>query len=289
MPPRRFLDIPTVAVVRNIALITLGALLFAVGVKAVAVEHGFISGGVSGMGLLLYYLFGGLGIGTWYFLLNVPLMFVGWFSLSRRFILYTLYGMAILSIFMDMVSFRAGIDDPMLAAIFSGAIMGAGVGIGMRSYGSLGGTDIMAIALNQKWNLRVGQFNFLYNLGLFSVGFFFYDTDLVLYSVILSFVSSTVMEYFLSLFNQRKMVLIISDEADQIAHDIVHVLRRGCTFLYGRGAYTGTRKKVIMTITNTVQIKRLEELVFARDKKAFFVVENTFNVLGEGFSRRKEY
>ena len=85
------------------------------------------------------------------------------------------------------------------------------------------------------------------------------------------------------------MLLIISDHADQIANDIVHVLRRGSTFLYGRGAYTGKRKKVILTITNTVQIKRLEELVFSRDKNAFFVVENTFNVLGEGFSRRKVY
>lgn len=289
MTIRRFLDSPLLAVARNVALITLGALIFSIGVKAVAVEHGFISGGVSGLGLLLYYLVGGLGIGSWYFALNVPLMFVGWFSLSRRFILYTLYGMAVLSVFMDMVTFRAGIDDPMLAAIFSGAIMGAGVGIGLRSSGSLGGTDIVAIALNQKWNLRVGKFNFYYNLLLFSVGFFFYDTDLVLYSVILSFVSSTVMEYFLSLFNQRKMVLIISDHADQIANDIVHVLRRGSTFLYGRGAYTGKRKKVILTITNTVQIKRLEELVFSRDKNAFFVVENTFNVLGEGFSRRKVY
>ncbi len=289
MTTRRFLDRPLVAVARNVALITLGALVFSIGVKAVAVEHGFISGGVSGLGLLLYYLVGGLGIGSWYFALNLPLMVVGWFSLSRRFILYTLYGMAILSVFMDMVTFRAGIDDPMLAAIFSGAIMGAGVGIALRSFGSLGGTDIVAIALNQKWNLRVGKFNFYYNLVLFSVGFFFYDTDLILYSLVLSFVSSTVMEYFLSLFNQRKMVLIISDHADQIAHDIVHVLRRGSTFLYGRGAYTGKRKKVILTITNTVQIKRLEELVFARDKNAFFVVENTFNVLGEGFSRRKVY
>jgi uncharacterized membrane-anchored protein YitT (DUF2179 family) len=289
MSLRRFLDNPLLAVARNVVLITMGALVFSFGVKGIAVEHGFISGGVSGLGLLLYYLVGGLGIGSWYFALNVPLMLVGWFSLSRRFILYTLYGMAVLSVFMDMVTFRAGIDDPMLAAIFSGAVMGAGVGIALRSWGSLGGTDIVAIALNQKWNLRVGQFNFYYNLVLFGVGFFFYDTDLVLYSVILSFVSSTVMEYFLSLFNQRKMVLIISDHADQIAHDIVHVLRRGSTFLYGRGAYTGKRKKVILTITNTVQIKRLEELVFSRDKNAFFVVENTFNVLGEGFSRRKVY
>ena len=97
------------------------------------------------------------------------------------------------------------------------------------------------------------------------------------------------MDYFLSLFNQRKMVLIISDQADAIAHDIIYTLRRGATFLQGSGAYTGKSKRVILTITNTVQIKRLEELVFSHDKNAFFIVENTFNVLGEGFSRRKVY
>jgi len=273
----------------NILLLTFGAAVFSFGVKDIIVGKGLMAGGISGVALLLYYLTGLLGPGVLYFLLNLPLMALGWMSLSRRFILYTLYGMGITSIIMQFLPEAGLIPDPLLAAVFGGAVMGAGSGIMLRSMGSAGGTDILAIWLNQKYNLRIGQFNFLFNLIVFAAGAAFYDTTLVLYSIILSYTNSQVMDYFLSLFNQRKMVFIISDKADIIAHDIIHTLKRGATFLHGAGAYTGNSKRVILTITNTVQIKRLEELVFCHDPNAFFVVENTFNVLGEGFSRRKVY
>ncbi|OLN26280.1 putative membrane protein [Desulfovibrio sp. DV] len=273
----------------NLGLLTFGAAIYSLGIKDIVVAKGLMSGGVSGVALLLYYLTGVLGPGVYYFLLNLPLMGLGWLSLSRRFILYTVYGMGILSLFMQLMPERALIADPLLAAIFGGAVMGAGSGIMLRTLGSAGGTDILAIWLNQKYNLRIGQFNFFFNLIVFAAGLTFYEPTLVLYSIILSYTNSKVMDYFLALFNQRKMVLIISDKSDVIAKDIIHTLKRGATFLHGAGAYTGKSKRVILTITNTVQIKRLEELVFSHDENAFFVVENTFNVLGEGFSRRKVY
>jgi len=273
----------------NLAVLTFGAAVYSFGIKDIVVAKGLMSGGVSGVALLLFYLTGALGPGVYYFLLNLPLMFLGWVSLSRRFILYTVYGMGILSLFMQLMPERALIADPLLAAVFGGAVMGAGSGIMLRTLGSAGGTDILAIWLNQKYNLRIGQFNFVFNLAVFAAGMAFYDPTLALYSIILSYANSKVMDYVLALFNQRKMVFIISDKADAIARDIIHSLKRGATFLHGAGAYTGKSKRVILTITNTVEIKRLEELVFGHDQNAFFVVENTFNVLGEGFSRRKVY
>jgi uncharacterized membrane-anchored protein YitT (DUF2179 family) len=279
----------TATITWNLFLLSFGAVVYSFGVKEIVLGKGLMSGGISGVALLLYYLTGMLGPGVLYFLLNLPLMALGWVSLSRRFILYTLYGMCATSAMMQILPERALIADPLLAAVFGGAVMGAGSGIMLRTLGSAGGTDILAIWLNQKYNLRIGQFNFLFNLAVFAAGLAFYEATLVLYSIILSYTNSKVMDYFLALFNQRKMVLIISDKSDAIAHDIIHTLRRGATFLHGAGAYTGKSKRVILTITNTVQIKRLEELVFSHDANAFFVVENTFNVLGEGFSRRKVY
>jgi uncharacterized membrane-anchored protein YitT (DUF2179 family) len=273
----------------NLAVLTFGAAVYSFGIKDIVVAKGLMSGGVSGVALLLFYLTGALGPGVYYFLLNLPLMVLGWVSLSRRFILYTVYGMGILSLFMQLMPERALIADPLLAAVFGGAVMGAGSGIMLRTLGSAGGTDILAIWLNQKYNLRIGQFNFVFNLAVFAAGMAFYDPTLALYSIILSYANSKVMDYVLALFNQRKMVFIISDKADVIAREIIHSLKRGATFLHGAGAYTGKSKRVILTITNTVEIKRLEELVFGHDENAFFVVENTFNVLGEGFSRLKVY
>jgi len=93
--------------------------------------------------------------------------------------------------------------------------------------------------------------------------------DLVLYSMALAFVSSMVMEYFLGMFNQRKMIIIISENSNRIADDIMKKLHRGITFLEGRGAYTSERKEIVLTVVNNFQLKQLEEIVFGIDSNAF--------------------
>jgi len=273
----------------NLILLMVGAVVLAIGIKAIAIPNGFIAGGFSGLSLLIYYVFGGLSPGTWYFVLNVPLFIAGWIFLSRRFFFYSLFGMVVLTVAIDLIPFTIPIHDKLLAALAAGVLIGAGAGTYLHSLGSAGGSDIIAVILNQKFNVKIGRFYFYFNLVLFGFSFIFLDIDIILFSLILSFVVSQVTDYFLSMFNQRKMVIIISDRSDSIAKAIFEKLNRGSTFLFGRGAYTGQRKKVIMTVVNNYQLKRLEEAVFNVDADAFFITENTFNVIGKGFSRRKQY
>jgi len=273
----------------NLILLTTGAVVLAIGIKAIAIPHGFITGGFSGLSLLIYYVFKGLSPGIWYFVLNIPLFIAGWIFLSRRFFFYSLFGMVVLTVAIDLIPFTFPIHDKLLAALAAGTLIGAGAGTYLHSLGSAGGSDIIAVILNQKFNVKIGRFYFYFNLVLFGLSFGFLDIDIILFSLILSFVVSQVADYFLSMFNQRKMVIIISDKSDLIAKAIFEKLNRGSTFLFGRGAYTGQRKKVIMTVVNNYQLKRLEEAVFNIDEDAFFITENTFNVIGKGFSRRKQY
>jgi uncharacterized membrane-anchored protein YitT (DUF2179 family) len=273
----------------NLILLTAGPVVLAIGIKAIAIPNGFITGGFSGLSLLIYYAFGGLSPGIWYFVLNIPLFIAGWIFLSRRFFFYSLFGMVVLTVAIDLIPFTIPIHDKLLAALAAGVLIGAGAGSYLHSFGSAGGSDIIAIILNQKFNVKIGRFYFYFNLVLFGLSFGFMDIDIILFSLILSFVVSQVADYFLSMFNQRKMVIIISDRSDSIAKAIFEKLNRGSTFLFGRGAYTGRRKKVIMTVVNNYQLKRLEEAVFNVDSDAFFITENTFSVIGKGFSRRKQY
>ncbi len=111
----------------------------------------------------------------------------------------------------------------------------------------------------------------------------------MLFSLVMTFILGTVADHFLAMFNQRKMVIIISDKAQGIADEILKNLHRGATFLTGRGAYTKESKEVVMTVVNNLQLKRLEEAVFNIDPQAFVIIDNTFNVLGAGFSQRKVY
>ena len=277
------------ALLWNLILIAGGGLLLAIGIKSIAIPHGFITGGFSGLSLLIYYIFGGLSPGIWYLVLNIPLFIIGWIWLSRRFVFYSLFGMLVVTFALDWISFQIPIQDPLLAALAAGSIIGAGAGIYLHSLGSAGGSDIIAIILNQKLNVQIGRFFFFFNLVLFSLSFHSLEIDLILYSLVLTFIVSQVTDYFLSVFNQRKMVLIISEMSDGIADAILNKLGRGATFLKGQGAYSGKDKKVVMTVVNNYQLKRLEAVVFGIDTSAFFITENTFSVLGPGFSRRKMY
>jgi len=271
----------------NLMLITIGGVILSVGIKSIAIPNGFISGGFSGLSLLIYYILGGLSPGIWYLVLNIPLFVAGWLILSRRFFFYSLFGMVVVTVAIDLIPFVIPIKDRLLAALAGGTLIGAGAGIYLHSFGSVGGSDIIAIILNQKFNIRIGQYFFYFNLVLFSLSFGFLKLDVVLYSLVLAFIVSQVADYFLSTFNQRKLVIVISDQSDAIAKKIIDKLQRGVTFLYGRGAYTGMRKKILLTVVNNYQLKRLEEAVFSIDSAAFFITDNTFNVIGRGFSSQK--
>jgi uncharacterized membrane-anchored protein YitT (DUF2179 family) len=277
------------SVLWNLLLISAGSLVFGIGLKSIAIPHGFITGGISGLTLLFYYVSGLLSPGLWYLLVNIPIFLVGWVHISRRFFFYSLYGVAALSLTIDLIGFTLPIKEPMLAVLAGGVLMGAGSGLVLHSLGSAGGLDIIGIILNQKFGIRMGTFYFAFNLVLFAFSFGALETDLVLYSLFMSFISSQTLDYVLAFSNQRKMVFIISDLNDRIAKEIHTRLNRGVTFLEGSGAYTGRAKKVILTVVHNYQLKRVEEAALSIDPEAFIITENTFNVLGRGFSRRKVY
>ena len=273
----------------NIFLITIGSVIAAAGIKAVIVPHGMITGGFSGLGILLFYATGHLSPGLWYIALNIPVFLLGYKFISRRFLLYSTFGMLIFSVAMEVADLPIDVQDPWLASLAGGILVGAGSGMIFRSLGSAGGNDIISIFLNQKWGIRIGTYNFAFNFILFVFSFGSLDTDLILYSMATSYITAQVTETCITLFNQRKMIIIISDKNREIAHEITHKLKRGATFLKGQGAYTGNAKDILLTVANTYQIKRVEEAVFGIDPKAFMITENTFNVLGQGFSQRKVY
>ncbi len=273
----------------NLLLLTVGSILYIIGMKGIIIHHNFIPGGLYGLILFIYYKTNLLSPGIWYFILNIPLCILGWIYISKRFVLYTLYAVTIMSIATEFIIIDFGIQDQLYAAIAGGFILGAGIGILLRSIGSSGGLDIVAIILYRKFNLGVGKTFLLFNFGLFSLVFTSYGADIFIASIILTFVTSSALNYFLTLFNQRKIVYVISDKSQQIASEVIDTLKLGATFLHGKGAYSGKDKEILMTITNNILLKRLEEAVFSIDDQALFIVENSYDVIGSHFNKRKIY
>jgi len=273
----------------NLMLLTCGAFLIAFAVKAVAVPHGLLTGGMSGIALLCYYVFGGLSTGQWYLLLNLPVFVLGWLFVSRRFFFYSLYGMIATSVFIDVITYTMPIEDIWLAVLTGGGILGIGVGMALRSLGSTGGADILAVICKEKINMSMGSFEFWFNITGFIGGFAFLNMHIVLYSIAMTFITAFTIEYVIGMFSERKMVMIISDHPEAVRRTILDDLDRGLTLLDGTGGWSGDPKKVILTMISSMQLKRLEELVYTIDPDAFFIMGSGFHVLGQGFSSRKIY
>ena len=273
----------------NCSLIIVGTLIQTVVLKGIAAPHQFIPGGLFGIASLVHYLTSWMNPGIIYLLLNIPMFILGYLFVSRRFLWYSALAMLVVSLSYQFINIEIHIENQLYAAIVFGAVFGVGSGTVLRSLGSNGGADVMAIILYQKYNLGVGKFSFLFNMVLYLVCFFSMPADLVIASMIAVFIAAQTIDYTLSLFSQRKLVFIISPLAEGIADQIMEHLKIGTTMVPAVGAYRREAKTVLMVVINNIQLKRLEEIVFTVDDHAMFIVENTFNVLGSTFSKRKLY
>ncbi len=270
----------------NLVLLTLGGLLTAICIQSVAAPHDFLAGGIMGMALLTNYWTGTLTPLLWYALFCVPVYIFGWFFVGKRFLLYTAYGTLCTTVFGFFINFTIPLQSELYAAVVGGVLHGTAGGLMLRSLGSGGGTDVIAVVLKDRWNFSIGQFNVIFNGLLFLLGAYRLPFDLIVASMIMMFISSNALEYVLGMFNRRKLVFIISDHGEEISEAILVTERFGATMLRGKGAYSGSDREILLTVTNNIALKRLENLVFSIDRNALFIVENTFYVSGGQFARR---
>ena len=273
------------SVVWNLLWLTLGSVLMAICIQSVAAPHGFLSGGVMGVALLVGYWSDTLTPLVWYSVLCVPVYVLGWFCVGKRFLLYTAYGTLCTTLCSFLITFTIPIESEVYATVVGGVLHGAACGIMLRTMGSSGGTDVVAVLLKERWNVPIGQFNFMFNCLLFLTAASRMHLDLIVASMLMMFISANTLEYVLGLFNRRKLVMIISDHGEEISEAILVTERFGATLVRGKGAYSGSDREILLTVTNNVALKRLENLVLSIDPRALFIVENTFYVSGGQFTR----
>ena len=277
-------------IVLNVGLIAIGCTIYAIGINGVIIPHGFLTGGVLGISLLAHYFTPAMGIGLIYFCLNIPLMLLGWFTISHRFMFYSLFGMIFLSWAATFVHPHIpAIQDPMLAALLAGCICGTGGGLILRSYGSVGGLDILAVFMNKKFGYQIGGILFATNAIILASGAYLHDIETALYSIVYMFTSGKIINAILTGFNRKKSLMVVSDRADDIAKRVLASEGRGVTFLKGEGAFSRHDKKVIFTITSLMELSKMKQLILNEDPEAFIVVNDTLEVLGTRHGMGKVY
>ena len=272
----------------DLPLIILGSVIYSAGINCFTAPNDIAPGGVSGLATVISYLTNhAVSIGLVFGIINIPLIIAGFIRLGKALMARTVLAVAVTTVCTDFLSglFPVYVVDRIIAAVFGGVLMGAGLGIVYNRDGTTGGTDIInKIIQKAKPHLSLGFIMMITDAVVVLVSIIaFGNLESGLYAIIAIFVSSRLMDYILYGGREGKAVLIFSEKAEEIGQAITTSISRGATFLKGQGVYTGADKNVICCAVPKNEYVKLKRIVREFDQKAFIITATADEVLGEGF------
>jgi uncharacterized membrane-anchored protein YitT (DUF2179 family) len=275
------------ALLRDYLVLIAGTLLFSAAFAFFLVPARISSGGVSGLAVVLHYVFG-LPTGVLVFALNVPLLIVGYIYLGGlRFTVRTLVSVVVFSVTVDWMGHLTSkplTRDAFLATLYGGVISGVGVGLVFGCGASTGGTTIVSRLLQRVVHASIGIIQLAVDGVVVIISGLVFGPQLALYSLVGLFVSSKAIDWTLEGLSGERVALVITKAYEEICNRITHDMDRGVTLLKGRGGYTGEERPVILCVLDRSEEPILRALVHAVDPAAFMVVTAATTVLGEGFA-----
>ena len=279
-----------IGLIRSLLLVVIGGVIFALGFDLFLEPAGFSCGGVSGIAMLIVYATKSkwLTVGILSALINIPLFFFGYRQIGKYFFFGSMVGMATTSLCFDLFKLLpVPTVEPLLACIFGGVMIGAGVGIVFLGGASTGGVDIVARLLKLKFrNFPIGKLLLAMDLcTAVATGIVYGEFNNTLYSAVTLFLSSVVLDKVVYGLDYAKVALIVSDRYEEIAKAIDEQLDRGVTLLQGQGYYIRSNKYVLLSAVKRKQLAQLKELVMEIDPAAFIILQDAHQVLGDGFKR----
>ncbi len=300
--------------VKEYIAIAAGAIIMSLGIGVFLVDARVVPGGISGIGMAIYYLTDGaipVGLSVW--TLNIPLYIWGIKVLGKRFGIRTFYGFTINAFFIDF--FRGDIpgfgfirlqdsitvqdllaNDFLFLILIGGSLLGLGLGIVFKFQGTTGGTDIIAAIIHKKHQVKQGMAILILDVFVIIIAGLAIEYKsqpidkptllLVLYALFLGVVSSRIIDIIIDGFDYARQAYIVSDKSGEIARRIMTDLSRGATAIKTRGLYKDVDREMITTIVTLKELRQLTEIIKSIDPDAFVVINNVHEVLGEGFRRR---
>ncbi|MBK5243297.1 YitT family protein [Clostridium sp.] len=274
--------------IKKTVLIILGSLIIAVAVNLFIIPNMLLSGGITGIGLMVQYIFN-IPLGVTMLILNIPLLILSILKINKKFTVFTILGTIALSFFLMLTTPLNNVLAPveesyrLLYCIYGGVISGIGVGIVLSNEGSTGGLDIIAIYAKKKYDIEIGIMSFTLNFLIVAVGSFLFDFKVGLYTLIAMYITSAVMERIINGLSRRKMLLIVSEKEKEVSDAIMNSFNRGMTILYGEGAYTSHRKNVMYCVISLRQLPHIKRVIKVIDKEAFISIIDIAEVQGNGF------
>lgn len=271
--------------IKNITVL-FGMMIASIGINAFLSPSGLLSGGTSGVSIILNRVVG-LNIGLATFLLNIPVFILAFKYLDKKFCLESMMNTLVFSFVVGLgANIRIPLEDILLQSVFGGVMTGAGYGLIFKSNTSLGGTDIIAAIMKKYFNIEVQITTLSINFVIVLVGGVLFGMELAMYTLISIYVSSTVLGKVKDLMENKASVMLISNKPTEIAQDIMDNLNRGVTYIEAEGAYTNEKKKILYCIVSSAEIGKLKSIALKHDKRAFMSINNVSDVKGKGFRNK---
>ena len=267
-------------------LIFVGCIIASLGVNLFLVNAQLLSGGATGAALILQYLYN-IPSGITVFLINIPLFFVSYKMLNKKFTLYSAVGMMSLSISLMItkpLSNLVKVDDILLYCIYGGVLCGLGYGLVFSRNGSTGGTDIITMVLRKKYsNFEIGKLSFGINCIIVFIGALIFGLPRALYTLISMFAQGIVVDRVINGFNSKKLLLILTEKEEEIIKYVIKDMNRGDTSLVAEGEYTHELNKMLYIAVTSAQMVHLKNKILRIDPKAFITIIDVSEVNGKGF------
>ncbi len=267
------------------AAMVVGSLLIASGFNLFLIPHQLLSGGLSGVAMMIGYITGG-NIGWLYLLLNIPVLVWGWFAVGRRFIIWSLITVLISTLFMQIIPTEPIADDVVLGAVFGGIIVGFGTGLTLRYGGSSGGFDIIASIVTRRRDLPIGMIIFTLNGAVIAaLVVFTKDWNSALYSLLAIYTAGKLVDI-IHVRHIKVTAFIVTNKTEELIRKLL-AHPRGITIIKTRGAYSDIERDMLMTVRTRYELEELRKTIVSIDPKAFVNIVETVGVVGD-FSKPKE-
>ena len=274
----------------QVAYVVIGSAVTALAYNLFLIPHHIVPGGAGGIAIVLNYFFA-TPVGLVILVINIPLFVLGVRVIGRTYGVKSILGVAISSLLIDGLTyiFHMGpaTDNKILACVFGGILLGAGLGLVFRGGGSTGGSDIVGQVLNRYTNLSTGTAILTVDFVVITVaGFCFGQFELALYGYLNLYLQTRAIDLVLEGLSYTRALFIISDSADAVARAITSTMNHGATVLSATGAYSLEKKDMVFSVMAKREVSRAREIVREVDPHAFIVITDVYEVLGEGFTPR---
>lgn len=266
--------------IKKTILLTIGVILFSIGLKMFLVPNNIIDGGIVGISIISSYLTK-LPLGLFLFVLNMPFLVFGYKKLGKNFIFTSFYCIALFSVLANYLHYEVSVtQDLLLACVFGGITLGIGLGLILRNNGCLDGTEIVAVLLNKKTSFSVGEIIMFFNLFILSSAGFVFGWDRAMYSLIAYFIIYKTVDVVIEGLDESKSLVVISDKYEDIAQSIMNQFNIGVTYLEGQGAYSNDYRKIIFCVVTRLELANLKNHILDVDPNAFIAIQNVHEVHG---------